>query len=148
EVVFLDEPTAGVDPIARREFWDLIATLASAGTTIFVTTHYVDEAENCHRLGFMYQGRLVAMGGPRGLKGEMRAGVMLELACPEPYRTLRLLRARPALGKATLFGRRLHVLVDDPMEAGRTIRATLKAEGIPVERLEPIPFSLEDLFVI
>jgi ABC-2 type transport system ATP-binding protein len=148
DVIFLDEPTAGVDPIARRDFWDLIAMLAAAGTTVFVTTHYLDEAENCHRLGLMYQGRLVAVGSPRDLKEEMRAGVMLELACPEPFRALRLLRAQRRLGWATLFGRRVHLLVDNPVEADPAIRATLKAAGIAVERLEPIPFSLEDLFVI
>jgi ABC-2 type transport system ATP-binding protein len=148
EVIFLDEPTAGVDPIARRDFWDLIATLAAAGTTVFVTTHYLDEAENCHRIGLMYEGRLVAVGRPQDLKTEMRAGVMLELACPEPFRALRLLRAQRALGGATLFGRRLHLLVDDPVEAEPAIRSTLEAAGIAVEHLDPIPLSLEDLFVI
>jgi ABC-2 type transport system ATP-binding protein len=148
EVIFLDEPTAGVDPIARRDFWDLIARLAASGMTVFVTTHYLDEAENCHRIGLMYEGRLVAVGRPQDLKTEMRAGVMLELACPEPFRALRLLRAQRALNGATLFGRRLHLLVDDPGEADPAIRSALEAAGITVERLEPIPLSLEDLFVI
>jgi ABC-2 type transport system ATP-binding protein len=148
EVIFLDEPTAGVDPIARRDFWDLIATLAAAGTTVFITTHYLDEAENCHRIGLMYEGRLVAVGRPQDLKTEMRAGVMLELACPEPFRALGLLRAQRGVAGATLFGRRLHLLVDDPVEAEPAIRSTLEAAGIAVEHLDPVPLSLEDLFVI
>jgi ABC-2 type transport system ATP-binding protein len=147
EIVFLDEPTAGVDPIARREFWALIGALASAGNTVFVTTHYLDEAEYCHRLGLIYQGRLVAEGSPQGLKDEMRAGVMLELTCPEPFRALRLLRAEPAV-RASLFGRRLHVVVEDAAEGERTVRETLAAGGLSVEQIEEIPFSLEDLFVI
>ena len=148
EIVFLDEPTAGVDPIARREFWSLIGALASAGTTVFVTTHYLDEAEACDRLGLIYKGRLVAVGSPRGLKAGMRAGVMLELESPEPFRALRLLRAEPELARVSFFGRRLHVLVEDRDEAEPKIRAILDAAAIPVDRLEPIPFSLEDLFVI
>lgn len=147
-VIFLDEPTAGVDPIARREFWELIAALASAGTTVFVTTHYLDEAENCHRLGLMYQGQLVAVGSPRELKDGMRAGIMLELECREPFAAVRHLRAVPPLARANLFGNRIHVLVEDRAEAEPMIRQALRPQGISVERLEPIPFSLEDLFVI
>jgi ABC-2 type transport system ATP-binding protein len=148
EVIFLDEPTAGVDPIARRDFWDLIGAMASAGTTVLVTTHYLDEAENCHRLGLMYQGRLIAVGSPQALKDGMRAGVMLELECREPFRALRLLRAKPSVARASLFGSRVHVLVEDVTEAGPMIRKILKAGGLAIERLEQIPFSLEDLFVI
>jgi ABC-2 type transport system ATP-binding protein len=146
-VVFLDEPTAGVDPIARREFWELIAALAAAGTTIFVTTHYLDEAENCDRLALMYQGRLIALGSPQALRDGMRAGVMLEVSAADPVRALRVLRAAPALGQATLFGRRLHVLVNDAPEATPRLRAVLEAAGLPVTRITPIPLSLEDLFV-
>jgi len=148
EIVFLDEPTAGVDPIARREFWDLIGALAAAGTTVFVTTHYLDEAEYCQRVGLIYQGRLVAEGSPRALKEGMRAGVMLEVECAEPLAALRLLRAEPALGWASLFGRRLHVLVAEAAEGERAVRASLEPRGLAVARVEPVPFSLEDLFVL
>jgi ABC-2 type transport system ATP-binding protein len=148
ELLFLDEPTAGVDPLARRDFWDLISALAAAGTTVFVTTHYVDEAEHCHRLGLMYQGRLVADGSPQALKDRMRAGVMLEITCRESLRALRLLRAQPALASATLFGRRVHVLVEDPAVAEPVIRGILGQADLPVEAVEPVPFSLEDLFVL
>ncbi len=148
EILFLDEPTAGVDPLSRREFWDLISALAQAGVTVFVTTHYMDEAENCHRLGFIYEGRLIAVGSPQGLKDGMKAGVMLEVECRKPFIALRLLRSHPALSHANLLGRRLHVLVDDAVVAEPMIRETLKEGGIVVEHLEQIPFSLEDLFVI
>jgi ABC-2 type transport system ATP-binding protein len=122
--------------------------MASAGTTVFVTTHYLDEAENCHRLGFMYQGRLIAVGSPQALKDGMRAGVMLELDCREPFRALRLLRSEPSMVRVSLFGSRVHVLVEEPTEAEPMIREVLKAGGLTIERLERIPFSLEDLFVI
>jgi ABC-2 type transport system ATP-binding protein len=148
DILFLDEPTAGVDPLARREFWDLIGQFAAAGTTVFVTTHYLDEAENCHRLGLMYQGRLVAEGSPQALKDRMRAGVMLEVTCREPVTALRLLRAEPVLASASLFGRRLHVLVEEPTTAEPVIREVLGRTGLAVEAMEPIPFSLEDLFVL
>jgi ABC-2 type transport system ATP-binding protein len=147
-ILFLDEPTAGVDPLARREFWDLIGALAAAGTTVFVTTHYLDEAEHCHRLGLMYQGRLVAEGSPQELKDRMRAGVMLEVTCREPLRGLRLLRQEPALAAASLFGRRLHVLVEDPAAAEPLVRTVLGQAGLDVDEIEPIPVSLEDLFVL
>jgi len=148
EVLFLDEPTAGVDPMARREFWDLIGTLTAAGTTVFVTTHYLDEAENCHRLGLMYRGRLIAVGSPHALKAGMRAGVMLELECGEPFRALKLLRAEPALARVSLFSSLLHILVEDIMVAEPLIRTRLQAAGLAVEHVQAIPFSLEDLFVI
>ncbi|HET9491122.1 MAG TPA: ATP-binding cassette domain-containing protein [Methylomirabilota bacterium] len=148
EVLFLDEPTAGVDPVARRQFWDIIVALASSGTTAFVTTHYLDEAEHCHRLGLMYQGRLIAEGSPRQLKERMRAGVMVEVACADPLRALGLIRAEPALGRVSLFGDRLHVLVDDPNAAMPSLRTALREAGLIVERLETVPLTLEDVFVI
>jgi ABC-2 type transport system ATP-binding protein len=148
EVLFLDEPTAGVDPLSRREFWDLIGNLAAAGVTVFVTTHYMGEAENCHRLGLIYQGYLVALGSPQTLKAEVQAGTMLELACRDPFTALRLLRAQPSLSQTSLFGRQLHVLVEDVAAATPLIDTTLQAAGLVVERVEQIPLSLEDLFVL
>jgi ABC-2 type transport system ATP-binding protein len=148
DILFLDEPTAGVDPLARREFWELIGALAATGTTVFVTTHYLDEAEHCHRLGLMYQGRLVAEGSPQALKDRMRAGTMLEVTCRESLRALRLLRGEPALISATLFGRRLHVLVEERAAAEAVIRGTLERAGLHVDAVEPIDLSLEDLFVL
>jgi ABC-2 type transport system ATP-binding protein len=148
EILFLDEPTAGVDPLSRRQFWELIGTLATAGVTVFVTTHYMDEAENCHRLGLIYQGRLVASGRPEALKARMQAGVMLELECTDAFAALRLLRGQPALSRVSLFGRSLHVLVEEPATAVPLIQQALRAAGLAVERLETIAFSLEDVFVL
>jgi len=148
EIIFLDEPTAGVDPLARREFWDLIGALASKGTTVFVTTHYLDEAEYCHRLGLIYRGRLVAVGSPQALKDGMRAGVMLEVECPQPLRALRLLRTTPSVGWTSLLGSRLHVVVEEAAAGERRVREILQRGGLTIEHLDEIPFSLEDLFVI
>ena len=148
EILFLDEPTAGVDPIARREFWDLIGALAEAGTTVFVTTHHLDEAEYCHRVGLISEGRLVAQGSPRALKDGMRAGAMLEVDCAEPLRALRVLRAAPGLAWASLFGRRVHVVADAVAAGERTVRAALAPHDLAVTRVAAVPFSLEDLFVI
>ncbi len=148
EILFLDEPTAGVDPLARREFWELIGELAARRTTVFVTTHYLDEAEYCHRVGFLYKGRLVASGRPQELKEGMRAGVLLEVECAEPVPALRRLRTEPSVLWASLVGRRLHVLAGDEAGSEATIRKALDAAGTAVDRIEPIPYSLEDLFAI
>jgi ABC-2 type transport system ATP-binding protein len=148
EVLFLDEPTAGVDPLSRRDFWEVIADLAAAGTTVFVTTHYMDEAEHCHRLALMYEGRLIALGTPRELKAGMRAGEMLEIQCAEPFRALAVLRETPPLARASVFGRALHVLVEDAATAIPEVRTALEARALPVQRVEVVPFSLEDLFVL
>jgi ABC-2 type transport system ATP-binding protein len=134
--------------VARRQFWDVIGALAAAGTTVFVTTHYLDEAEYCHRIGLISQGRLVAEGSPRALKAGMQAGVMLEVQCAEPRRALPLLRAAPGLAWASSFGRRLHVVAADLAEGERAVRAALAPQGLAVEAVEAVPFSLEDLFVI
>ncbi|HSE89315.1 MAG TPA: ATP-binding cassette domain-containing protein [Candidatus Binatia bacterium] len=146
EILFLDEPTAGVDPSSRREFWDLIKELASHGTTIFVTTHYLDEAENCHRLGLVYRGKLIAVGSPRELKEGMKSGAMLEIECGDILKALHLLR--PVVSHIGIFGNRLHGVVDDSNKDIPKLRLLLGRAGITVERIEEIPFSLEDLFSI
>lgn len=146
EILFLDEPTAGVDPSSRREFWDIITELASRGTTIFVTTHYLDEAENCHRLGLVYRGKLIAVGSPRELKENMKFGAMVEIECGDILKALRLLR--PVVSHIGMFGNRLHGVVDDPNKDIPRLRLLLGREGITVTRIEEIPFSLEDLFSI
>jgi ABC-2 type transport system ATP-binding protein len=148
EILFLDEPTAGVDPLARREFWELIGELAARGTTVFVTTHYLDEAEYCHRVGFLHRGRLVAAGRPADLKEGMRAGVLLEVECAQAVRALGLLRALPSLPWASLVGRRVRVVAADAVRGEDAIRKELSTAGITVDRVEPIPYSLEDLFAI
>ncbi len=147
EIVFLDEPTAGVDPASRREFWDLIGELADAGVTVFVTTHYMDEAEHCHRLGLIYEGRLIAEGRPGELKRHSQDGIMLELACQDPFAALTVVRREPGVVSATLFGRYLHLLVEDAGEVRTSLGERLRSSGLTVERLEEIPFTLEDAFV-
>lgn len=147
QLIFLDEPTSGVDPIARRQFWDLIAGLSAAGTTVFVTTHYLDEAEYCHRIGLLYRGRLIAEGSPRALKEQMRSGVMLQLSAPDPIRALRVVRAVPSVTWASLAGRHIRALVDDPRRAPE-LREALRSAGLAAESLEEVPLSLEDVFAI
>ncbi len=152
QVVFLDEPTAGVDPISRREFWELIYGMAKAGTTVLVTTHYMDEAELCQRVGFINQGRLVAMGTPNELKETRMQGQVLEIATGDPDRALRVLKDRQARGEApfeevALYGVQIHVVVPSADEFRLPIRKMLEAEGIPVKRIDWIVPTLEDVFI-
>jgi ABC-2 type transport system ATP-binding protein len=146
-VLFLDEPTSGVDPMSRRAFWDLIYDLAGQGVTVFVTTHYMDEAEHCSTLGLIYNGRQIALGSPASLRAGMRAGEMLEVACSEPLRALRTVEAMGGVLSAGLYGDQIHVLVEDASRLAADIQHRLAAEGHPAQRVAPIPFSLEDLFV-
>src|SRR6266498_2466141 len=146
-VLFLDEPTSGVDPISRRIFWDLIYRLSARGVTVFVTTHYMDEAEHCNTLGLIYNGHLIAHGSPASLRANMRAGQMLEITCPEPLRALRRVQEIDGVLGAGLFGERVHALVDDAKRLTRDIQSALASEGYPARQIAPIPFSLEDLFV-
>jgi ABC-2 type transport system ATP-binding protein len=146
-ILFLDEPTSGVDPISRRTFWDLIYGLSARGVTIFVTTNYMDEAEHCNMLGLIYNGRLIAHGSPENLRSNMRAGQMLEIACPEPLRALRRVKEIDGVLSAGLFGDRVHVLVEDTKRIIPDIESALATEARPALNITPIPFSLEDLFV-
>lgn len=146
-VLFLDEPTSGVDPISRRAFWDLIYGLSSRGVTVFVTTHYMDEAEHCNTLGLIYNGRLIAHGSPANLRANMRAGQMLEISCPNPLRALRRVKEMDGVLSAGLFGDRVHALVEDANRLAGDIESVLASEGQPARYIAPISFSLEDLFV-
>jgi ABC-2 type transport system ATP-binding protein len=146
-VLFLDEPTSGVDPIARRSFWDLIRELARTNHTIFVSTHYMDEAEYCHRLALMYRGRVIALGAPAELRSGLSTHVLLQLETSAPLDTMRALEEAAGIGDVAVFGGGLHVTVDD-LEAGTDIiRTRLSAKGIEIRRLEKIMPSLEDVFV-
>jgi ABC-2 type transport system ATP-binding protein len=147
KILFLDEPTSGVDPISRRNFWDLIRTMAREGVTIFVTTHYMDEAEYCDRLALIYKGRLIALGTPEALKREHMPEDVLEVAVDRPFEALERLRDRPAVREAALFGSMLHVVVADAAADAPAVRAALAAAGLHVGRIEKIPPSLEDVFV-
>ncbi|MCZ7574389.1 MAG: ATP-binding cassette domain-containing protein [Ardenticatenaceae bacterium] len=147
-ILFLDEPTSGVDPVSRRVFWDLIFELSSQGVTVFVTTHYMDEAEHCHTLGLLSYGQLIALGSPAELKANMRAGQMLELDVADALRASTVVTSLPAVHSAAPYGDKLHVLVwGDASETIDPLSRTLAAAGLPPRRVEPVEFSLEDLFV-
>mgnify|MGYP000647073826 CR=1 FL=1 len=149
DVLFLDEPTAGIDPVARRELWDLLFGLAGRGVTLFVTTHYMDEAERCTHVAYLHLGRLVIWGRPADLKqlqtvtppGTRR----LEIRCPQPPAVLARLRTLAGVQDATLFGEALHVLVNEDLPDETLVRAAgLAPPGI---ELRPIAPTLEDVFV-
>jgi ABC-2 type transport system ATP-binding protein len=147
EMLFLDEPTAGVDPISRRGFWELLYALSDRGQTIFVTTHYMDEAERCHRLAFIQRGRIVALGTPEEIKRTQMPGQVLEIDCDRPGEALTLLRAEPAWKSASLYGAQIHLVAPEVDRWQGTLRAHLEAQGIIVRGLEIIAPSLEDAFI-
>ncbi len=151
-VVFLDEPTAGVDPISRREFWELIYNMAKQGVTILVTTHYMDEAELCQRVGFISQGRLVAVDSPACLKQTQMRGRVLEISSPAPERVMSVLKAARQnhtipLDEVALYGAQIHAVIPDSEEYRDAIRRTLQAAEIPIIGLEWIAPTLEDVFI-
>jgi ABC-2 type transport system ATP-binding protein len=146
-VLFLDEPTSGVDPIARGAFWGLIHDLAETGHTIFVSTHYMDEAEYCNRLALMYRGKVIALGPPKELKRSLTSHTLLQLDSSDPLGSMRALEGMPGVLDTAVFGGGLHVTVDTASETMEKIRAALAAANIQVKRLEPIEPSMEDVFV-
>lgn len=146
-VLFLDEPTSGVDPISRRNFWDLIYQLAGEGVTVFVTTHYMDEAEYCGRLAMIYRGELVAIGTPDELKAKYVNADILNLECPDPFAMLQVLDGIPVIKEAALFGRGLHLSVTDAQTAIPVIVTAMEERKAIYTKLENIGPSLEDVFV-
>jgi ABC-2 type transport system ATP-binding protein len=145
--LFLDEPTSGVDPLARRAFWRMINNLADQGTAILVTTHYLEEAEQCNRLGFMVAGELVAQGTPTGIKAAQR-GHLIEFVVDQPQRAADLLKQDTERWRVSLFGDRLHVISDeDAAAAEKQTRAQLEAAGIQVRSAREQRYSLEDVFI-
>jgi ABC-2 type transport system ATP-binding protein len=146
-ILFLDEPTSGVDPIVRGVFWDLIRGLASTGHTIFVSTHYMDEAEYCNRLALMHRGKVIALGAPAELRHQASAHSLLRLDSTQPLETMRAIDGLPGVVDVAVFGGGLHVTVDDADSTAERIRTKLGAAGIEIHRLEKILPSLEDVFV-
>jgi len=146
-ILFLDEPTSGVDPIARRSFWELIYQLSAAGHTIFVTTHYMDEAEYCHRLALMHGGRTIALGSPAELKRSLGSGHLLNLETSDLLESLSLILHGDGILDVAVFGGGLHVKVDDAVRATQWIRSTLERQGVKIHSLEAITPSMEDVFV-
>ena len=146
-IVFLDEPTSGVDPLSRRAFWDLIYDLSEQGVTIFVTTHYMEEAEYCDRLGLVYRGGLVALGTPTELKATSVQGTVLEVACDRAQDALPMLEAIPGVREAAMFGTTVHVVTDEHADLIPRVEEALAGAGFAGGRVERITPSLEDVFV-
>ncbi|MFQ6038425.1 MAG: ATP-binding cassette domain-containing protein [Candidatus Aminicenantales bacterium] len=146
-VLFLDEPTSGVDPISRRQFWDLIYTLSDRGVTVFVTTHYMDEAENCHRLALIYRGKLAAIGTPHELREKAMDRAILALEGSKILERMDALEKLEPCAEVAVFGNTLHITVDDVEEATREIQTFLADRSISEFRLKRIDPSLEDVFV-
>ncbi len=146
-ILFLDEPTSGVDPIARRNFWHLIYQLSSAGHTIFVTTHYMDEAEYCHRVALMYGGRIIALGSPAELKMSLGTGHLLNLESSDVLGSMTALEGQNGILDIAVFGGGLHIKVADAGDAIPEIYTILKNKGITIIALDSIIPSMEDVFV-
>jgi ABC-2 type transport system ATP-binding protein len=146
-ILFLDEPTSGVDPIARRTFWDLIYELSSSGHTVFVSTHYMDEAEYCHRLALMYRGKVIALGTPAELKKSLSSHNLFQLEVSDLLGSMNALEKIPGLSEIAVFGGGLHVTADDATDALTEIRSALERAGISVPLIEPIQPTMEDVFV-
>lgn len=146
KVLFLDEPTSGVDPLARREFWRWINQFAGEGMTVLVTTHYLEEAEQCHRLGFMVAGQLVAQGTPRQVKQE-QPGQLVEWECEQVQKAADLLKQKLQGMRVSIFGSRLHTVLDQPRTQISQVENWLVEAGIKVESHREIEFSLEDVFI-
>ena len=145
-VLFLDEPTSGVDPVARRGFWDLIYDLSEAGTTVFVSTHYMEEAEYCHRLALMNRGRLIALDSPATLRGSM-VEPLLELRTDDAPRAVEAVKGLSGVLEASMYGRALHVLVSDERAAKPVLSEALAGAGLTLRSLRRIEPALEDVFV-
>lgn len=146
-IIFLDEPTAGVDPISRGKFWDLIGTMADKGITIFVTTHYLDEAEHCDSLALIYKGAIIATGTPHDLKTNFMKGDVLKISLPDSQRWLERLAGLPVISQSALFGSDIHAVVSNAATASSLIRQFLnqhKVAGYTINEIKP---SLEDVFV-
>jgi ABC-2 type transport system ATP-binding protein len=146
-VIFLDEPTSGVDPISRRRFWELIHQMAEEGVTVFVTTHYMEEAEYCNRLALIFRGKIVALGTPSELKRDSMKGELLLIECEPLGKAVEALQSAPDVSDAAVFGNALHLVVRDAAEAMPRIEKYLADQSIAVSHIEKIRPSLEDVFV-
>lgn len=146
KVLFLDEPTNGVDPVSRRDFWRILNELQKDGVTILVSTAYLDEAERCTRVGFLHQGHLIAEGTPDELKGLLQ-GVILEVTAEQPRAAAASLRKAGVSPSVGLFGDRIHVVAQDPRQATAAIEAALAGDGLVLRGIRQKPPSLEDVFI-
>jgi ABC-2 type transport system ATP-binding protein len=147
EMLFLDEPTAGVDPISRRAFWDLLYTLAEDGTTILVTTHYMDEAEHCQALAFIQRGRIAAVGSPAGIKVREMRGQVLEIDCDRPEVAIPALREMGTFDEVALYGALIHAVAADVDALQPRIEQVLQQADVGLHSVQVIAPSLEDVFI-
>jgi len=143
-IVFLDEPTGGVDPVSRREFWNLINDFADEGITVLVTTHYMDEAEYCNELVFMHAGRIIAQGSPEQIKKSYRKGSFYEVECDRPFECISVLKESEDIIDVSLFGTRLHV---HSGESSDGVCSRVEAAGIQVHTIHTVQPGLEDIFI-
>jgi ABC-2 type transport system ATP-binding protein len=146
-IVFLDEPTGGVDPLSRRQFWDLIGSLSQAGTTVLVTTHYLDEAEHCHRLAIIHAGKLAALGTARSLKERFSDRPIVEVQSTDPVAAMTALDQFPEVEKTSLFGTAVHAVLRDRESTPSSIVDRLSRGGVPVTTAVEVTPSLEDVFL-
>lgn len=146
-VIFLDEPTSGVDPLSRRRFWDLIYDLSARGVTVFVTTHYMEEAKYCDRIGLIHRGELIAVGTTRQLKTDLMKESVIEVLCDRPQDAIGELEDLEAIKGVALFGRELHAVAADAEAAHHALSDRLNERGFTVEGIEAVTPSLEDVFV-
>jgi ABC-2 type transport system ATP-binding protein len=151
KILFLDEPTGGVDPLSRRQFWRLIDTLAASGVTVLVTTHYLDEAERCHRVALIHAGRLAAIGTTTEVKQVFAGRAIVEIRAPQPVDAMRALDQMREVEKTSLFGTAVHAVLRagerDGVGRAAALREALQARGIEVESIEEVAPSLEDVFL-
>ena len=146
-ILFLDEPTGGVDPVSRRQFWRLIDALSQSGVTVLVTTHYLDEAERCHRVALIHAGRLAAIGTTREVKEVFRGRAILEIRTDRPVEAMRLLDAMPEVEKTSLFGTALHAVLRAADTSPHAVADALQRAGLVVQSMSPVAPSLEDVFL-
>jgi ABC-2 type transport system ATP-binding protein len=152
EILFLDEPTAGVDPVSRREFWDLLYKLVAEGVTVFITTHYMDEAEHCHRLAFIQHGEIISRGSPTQIKNQAMPGEVLEITTPNPQVLLPIIdqliesEGAPDI-KAELYGSMIHVITTQPDKTTRQVKKAAKASDVLINSINTVEPSLEDVFI-
>ncbi|MBN1267292.1 MAG: ABC transporter ATP-binding protein [Anaerolineales bacterium] len=151
EIIFLDEPTAGVDPVSRREFWDLLYKLAAGGVTVFVTTHYMDEAEHCHRLAFIQRGEVIAQGSPGQIKQQAVQGQVLEVVSDQAGEVLKVMQqlrtAEQLPLEMDLYGASVRIVTPDKNNYQKLIRKALKKAGVGFDMVEPVEPTLEDVFI-
>ena len=146
EILFLDEPTNGVDPVSRRDFWRILYDLLREGVSIFISTAYLDEAERCHRIGLMHQGRLLSIGSPKEVK-ELMKGELWEIRCERRMEAVKMLKNLSGVKSAGIFGDRIHVLLGEGDGAMEELEKALRESGFEILSLRTIPPTLEDVFI-